>query len=208
MKAGEKLTSEGKEVALFPLEYLYLTQEEGGDYSHVGTLAMDFSGWGASGKVYNCPYYAPVSMKCVASTESANRIWESLDVVICPGFTDYLTMVVAHDNNPPAVGTVVYQGDVLGHTGTAGNVSGDHVHINTARGKYAGWQQVPPNQNWQLRNSTHVYDSFYTNDTVIVHPLSYNWRNFDGGVTPPTPLSRHRKRFPWVLYARKLRRKN
>ena len=35
MLAGQKLVAkDGKEVALFPMPYLYMTQNEGGDFSH------------------------------------------------------------------------------------------------------------------------------------------------------------------------------
>ena len=78
MIAGEKLkTNEGVEVLLFPLPYLYMSQDEGGDYSHAGTLAMDFLGWGANGRIYQAPYYAPCSCTCITKTEEANRIWQS-----------------------------------------------------------------------------------------------------------------------------------
>lgn len=202
MKPNQKLTDRlGREVALFPLQYLYMTQDEGGDFSHAGTLAMDFQGWGANGRIYKCPYYAPCNIECIASTESANRIWQSTSKVVCPGFTDFITIVVAHDNNPPEIGTVLTQGELMGHTGTAGNVTGDHVHINIAKGKYAGWEQVPPNANYQLKNSVHIYSALYVNDTVIVEGYNHPWITYDG----ITPTSKRFKKFPWVLYANKIR---
>lgn len=202
MKPNQKLTDRlGREVALFPLEYLYMTQDEGGDFSHAGTLAMDFQGWGANGRIYKCPYYAPVTIECIDSTESSNRIWQSLSEVVCPGFTDYITIVVAHDDTPPEIGTVLTQGELMGHTGTSGNVTGDHVHINVARGKYAGWEQVPPNGNYQLKNSVHVYSALYVNDTVIVEGYNHPWITYNG----VTPTSKRFKKFPWVLYANKIR---
>ena len=91
----------------------------------------------------------------------------------------------------------------MGHTGTAGYVTGDHVHFQCARGTYAGWEQVPPNNNWQLVNEMHIYDACYVNDTTIVDGEGYNWRTYQGGVTPGEDTKK--KRFPWVLYARKLR---
>lgn len=207
MKPGEKLTgSNGKEVLLFPLEYLYMSQGEGGDYSHLGTLAIDFLGWGSNGRVYQCPYYAPCSCRCIASTESANRIWQSVDEVnLADGSTSIVTWVQAHDNNPLPIGTVLSQGDLLGHTGTAGQVTGDHVHFNFAKGSYANWEQVPPNNNWQLRNSIHIYNACYVNDTYIINGYGYDWKTYEGGVTP-TPTTKNRKNFPWVLYARKIRK--
>ncbi len=204
MKPNQKLVGDnGKEVLLFPLEYLYLSQGEGGDYSHLGTLAMDFLGWGINGRVYNCPYYAPCSCRCIASTESANRIWQSLDEVnLADGTTSVVTWVQAHDNFPLNIGTILQQGDLLGHTGTAGQVTGDHVHFNFAKGPYANWEQVPPNNNWQLRNSIHIYNACYVNDTEIVNGLNYNWISYDS----ITPSKQIKKNFPWVLYARKKRK--
>lgn len=193
------IASDGYEVMLFPLEYMYMSQDEGGDYSHAGTLAMDFLGWNSLGRVFTCPYYAPCSCVCVASTESANRIWQSMNKVHLPnGTLDYVSWVVAHDNNPPAVGTTLVQGQLMGHTGTAGYVTGDHVHLNIAQGTYDGWEQVPPNNNWQLKHSIHIYDACYVNDTTIVQGYGHNWRDYTGPIEGTT-IKRH---FPWVITRR------
>ena len=188
MIAGQKLkTPEGVEVLLFPLPYLYMSQDEGGDFSHAGTLAMDFLGWSESGRIYKAPYYAPCSCTCIASTERANRIWQSdAPVLYADGTVDYVTWVQAHDNNPLPIGTHLNQGDLLGHTGTAGNVTGDHLHLNITRGKYANWERVPPNNNWQLKNSIHIYNACYVNDTVIVRGYNHPWKNYNIP-SPPKP---------------------
>ena len=208
MRAGERLVApDGYEVMLFPLEYMNASQEEGGGYSHAGTLQMDFLGWGANGRVYNCPYYAPCSCSCVATTDSSthNRVWQSDNMVhLADGTLGYVTFEVAHDDYPPYnVGISVQQGTLIGRTGTAGFVTGDHVHFQCARGTYAGWEQVPPNNNWQLVNEMHIYDACYVNDTVIINGYNYNWREYQGGVTPGEDTKK--EKFPWVLYARKLR---
>ena len=210
MVAGEKLKGrDGKEVMLFPLPYMYISQGEGETYSHAGTYNIDFLGDGANGRIYQAPYYAPCSCKCVYafnSTSGANgRIYESLDRVHTPNGLQYVSFLFFHDDNPASVvGTVYRQGDLIGHTGTAGNVTGDHVHLNTADGKYAGYEHVPPDNQGQLVNSTHVYDICYVNDTVLVNDYNYNWVTYSGGVSP----SRYKQsKFPWVLYARKLRDK-
>lgn len=208
MTAGQTLVaSDGYEVMLFPLEYMYMSQDEGGGYSHAGTLQIDFLGWDANGRVYQCPYYAPCSCTCVGTTDVAahNRIYQSnAPVHLADGTLGYVTWEVAHDNNPPtSVGSVLQQGDLMGHTGTAGNVTGDHLHFQTARGLYAGWEQVPPNNNWQLRNEMHIYDACYVNDTTIVEGYNHPWKTYDGPVGPTTRDEKHK--FPWVLYARKLR---
>ena len=208
MTAGETMVaSDGYEVMLFPLEYMYMSQDEGGGYSHAGTLQIDFLGWDANGRVYQCPYYAPCSCTCVGTTDLAahNRIYQSnAPVHLADGTLGYVTWEVAHDNNPPtSVGSVLNQGDLMGHTGTAGYVTGDHLHFQTARGLYAGWEQVPPNNNWQLRNEMHIYDACYVNDTTIVEGYNHPWKTYDGPVGPTTHDEKHK--FPWVLYARKLR---
>lgn len=201
------VAADGYEVMLFPLEYMNASQREGGDFSHAGTLQMDFLGWDANGRIYRCPYYAPCSCTCVATTDSAthNRVWQSTDKVhLADGSLGYVTFEVAHDDLPPYnVGATVTQGTLIGRTGTAGHVTGDHVHFQCARGTYAGWEQVPPNNNWQLRNEMHIYDACYVNDTVIVNGYDYNWRIWDGPV-PPVEEEK-KKKFPWVLYARKFR---
>lgn len=204
MKAGEKLkTKAGYEVLLFPLEYLNMSQDEGGDFSHAGTLAMDFLGWGENGRVYHCPYYAPCSCRCIGTTEIANRIWVSTNIVYRADNTlGYVCWVQAHDESPHPVGTVLEQGDLLGYTGTAGEVTGDHVHFNFANGTYQGWEQVPPNNNWQLKNSVHIYNYCFVNDTVIINGYNHDWKTYD----EPPKLEKKKRKFPWVLYANKIRK--
>ncbi len=106
------------------------------------------------------------------------------------------------------------QGQIFNRSGTGGNVTGDHVHLETGKG------QVNLSQ-----YRYHFYDTtdckrivpdraLFINDTSPVIPRAqYNWVEFDGGITPPTPPTPtpggdlSRKKFPWVLYARKLRKK-
>lgn len=196
---------DGKEVMLFPLPYMYISQGELESFSHAGILAIDFLGYDSNGRVYNAPMYAPCSCKCIGIIDLYNngRIFQSLDQVHTPNGLEYVTFMCFHDNNPIAnVGDIFEQGDIFAHTGTAGGVTGDHTHFNTANGTYAGWENVPPDNNGELINSEHIYDICYVNDTVLVDDYNYNWETYQGGITP----ARFRKgNFPWVLYGRKLR---
>lgn len=205
MVANERLVaSDGYEVMLFPLPYMNISQDEGGSFSHAGTYQMDFLGWGENGRVYNAPYYAPCSCRCVDITDTStnNRVYESINKVhLANGSLDYVTFEVAHDNFPSTiVGSILSQGDLMGHTGTEGGVV-DHMHFQTALGTYQGWEQVPPDNNWQLVNEMHIYDACYVNDTVIINGENHNWKIY----TIPPVTEEKKKKFPWFLYARKFR---
>lgn len=221
MIAGQKsVGSNNADNSLFPLEYMYITQGEYEyTYSHNGTYAMDFQGWGANGRVYNCPYYAPFDCHCVAiwGSTSPMVVWQSDNPVnYVDGRVDYMCIGFVHDNNISSfrVGDTRSQGDVIGHTGTYGNVTGDHVHIEVARGLYAGYYQNSQGV-WQLRNEYHLYDALGVNDTVLVKDyyinhqdvrVDYPWEEFqDIPPVPPTPTYSKKSKFPWVLYANKLR---
>ena len=209
MAPNERLIADdGKEVMLFPLEYMNISNPEGAT-SHAGTLQIDFLGWDANGRVYNCPYYAPCTCRCVDITDTStnNRVYQSVNEVhLADGTIGYVTFETAHDNFPThGVGEIITQGALLGHTGTAGYVTGDHLHFQCARGTYQGWEQVPPDNNWQLVNEMHIYDACYVNDTTIIDGEGYNWKTYDGGVTPSEEGKKNH--FKWVLYANRIRNK-
>ena len=64
MRAGQQMVDEhGNQVALFPLEYLYVSQGENGSYSHQGILAIDFLGWELMVEFYNVPTMLLVIVK-------------------------------------------------------------------------------------------------------------------------------------------------
>ena len=216
MIAGQTMRgSNGKQNFLFPLPYMYLSQ---GSYSHTsshnGCYAMDFIGWGANGRIYNAPYYAPFDCKLVAiwGSSSPMLVWESDDVVnFIDGTTDYACIGFCHDDNITSfsVGDTRHQGDIIGHTGTYGT-SADHVHMEAKKGTYAGYHQNSDNV-WMLTDSIWLYDLFGVNDTImyidyyvnnIGETINYNWREFSAS---PTPYIINKKPFPWVLYANKLR---
>lgn len=208
MRAGERLVaSDGHEVMLFPLPYMYVSQGENGSVSHQGTLNIDFVGYNSQGQqISDAPYYAPCSCRCVSVVPgSANgRCYQSDNLVHTPAGLQYVSFMFFHDENPPSiVGTHFNQGDVIGHTGTAGQVTGDHVHMNTASGTYQGRTEIQGHI--CLVNSSHIYETCYVNDTTIVRGYGYNWQTYQGGITPIVPRTH---KFKWVLYANKIRNRN
>lgn len=197
MKPLQKLyNSSGNEVILFPLEFLYLSPAR--DPDEHDKLALDFLGWNDLGRVYNCPCYAPFSGKVVYTGNDHNMIYQSLGPVeFADGTIDYATVLVAHSNTAPAsVGSTFSQGELWYHTGNFGLSSGDHLHIEIAKGL-----QMWNSDGIGLNNAVHFYDSVYVNDTVLVRPENYNWKIFEGGIVPS--LEKKRKKFPFYFYKKK-----
>lgn len=195
------VAADGYEVPLFPLTYLYMTQDEGGDFSHAGTYAIDFVGYNGSVVIAGAPLYAPCSMRCrLAPPGGSNgEIWDSIDKVHLPnGQLDYLTLEFDHSNNPPYhyVGAEVSQGQLFYTTGTAGFVTGDHVHICIGQG--AGGVLVQrPSGNWDLSNRIHMWEGLFVNDTPIIQGYGHDWKVWDGPT--PQPTREYRKKFPWPV---------
>lgn len=201
MVAGQKMyDTNGNQVALFPLEYMNISQGEGGSYSHSGSYAIDFLGWGANGRILKCPYYAPCDCHVVQHASYYN-VWQSNNRVVTPSGLEYISFCVMHDDTPPPLNTYASQGDLIGHTGTntyqGGSVSGDHLHCVCANGTFQGWASG----GHDLKNRAHLYNIFYVNDTILLNDYNYNWRVFQGGITP----DEKRYHFKWVLFDKRIK---
>ena len=226
MQAGERMFgSNGKENFLFPLEYMYLTQGSyTATYSHNGCYAMDFVGWGANGRVYKCPYYAPFSCHLVArwGSSSPSLVWESDDEVnFIDGTTDYACIQFTHDDDVMTftIGETRTQGQLIGHTGKYG-ASADHVHIEAKKGTYNGYHRNSYGV-YMLTGSTWLYNLMGVNDTVLRKTyyvnhngvrVNYPWREFSDSPEPPPPpppppYAGYHRKYPWfTLTSKKLHR--
>lgn len=196
MKPYQKLVNEnGNEVILYPLEYLVVSR---GD--HDGH-AFDVLGWNAEGRVFNCPCYAPFSGVVHSTGNDHNMIFWSADKVqFADGTIDYASVLVAHSETPPgSVGTTYSQGDLWYHTGNYGISTGDHLHIEIAKG-HVSWNDSGTG----LNNSLSLNNGVYVNDTVIVNGGSYDWITYDAASPVPKTI---KSKFKWVLYSQKIRKK-
>lgn len=211
MRAGQKLVaSDGYEVALFPLEVLKMSQDEGGDFSHIGTYNIDFVGLDI-----RTPIYAPCSCTCVElynSYTSGNlRFFQGDNLVHTPLGLRKLLFFFAHDANPVAtyVGQHFNQGDLIGHTGQYGYATGDHTHTCMGLAPWISYSvsmtERPPENHVDLTNRIHYWDAVYVNDTRIIQGFNHNWRTWSGPI-PPTP-TKEKSHFPWILYMKELREK-
>ena len=220
MRAGQKLRdSNGYQVALFPLTGFHISQTDYGTYSHGGGAvywATDYLGWNSSGRVYRDSCYAPVDIKLIFKNQQNSMcVWESLNRVhLANGMIDYLTITCYHDNdiednNYYSVGTIKRQGEQFFKTGTGGNVTGDHIHLETGYGKYNSSSSTGSGTaeykfhitDYTTPKRLHNYDALFINDTdPIQSPEHYVWKTF----TPqPTPGDNGYNKFPWFIYRRK-----
>lgn len=205
MRPNQKLVaSDGYEVALFPCEAMYLTTARDPDEHDV--LALDFLPFNISGqRITAMPCYAPFSGTIVYTGNDHNLILESDDKVHMPdGSLEYGRVMVAHSFEAPVFGTHYNQGDLFYRTGNYGQSSGEHLHMEVAHVSSKSAQKWN-NGGIGIYGAIHMWLGLYVNDTVLLRPKDYNWVEYQGGVTPTG--ERKIKRFPWVLYSRKFRRK-
>lgn len=201
MRAGQKLkASDGYEVALFPCATLYLSEARDPDEHDV--LALDFLPRNINGGVITAmPCYAPFSGTIVYTGNDHNCILQSDDKVHMPdGSLQYGRVLVAHSFTAPVLNTHYNQGDLFYNTGNYGMSYGEHLHMEVAS------VDSKSKQLWNtggvgIYGAIHMWNALYVNDTVLLRPENYEWKIYEGGITPALK----KKRFPWVLYARKLR---
>lgn len=174
----------GYQIAKFPMDMIHVTQGENGDFSHKGTLCIDFVG---THDKY--PYYAPCDCECIAVGDAYN-VWKSSRVVMCAdGQLRSLVWVNVHEEPLiHGVGKKLFKGELMGHTGIGGNVTGDHWHFNVINGStYNGWEYTPDSR--LSGEELHIYDVFAVNGVNIVEGYGYPWKTSDyvDGSNPPIP---------------------
>lgn len=185
MRKGDKAykTVNGKryQCALFPLDYMNCTQiSSPNSYSHCCGNQTDWVGVNAK-----YPYYAPVDCTRINLAGSDNICYYVSDEeVLCPDGIHRLAFVFMHDNTPPAA-THYNQGDLIGHTGTAGFVTGDHVHLEqafntTARLISSGITCQSGTNCWYLEGTVPAVDAFFiTGSETIINLRGQNFVKID-----------------------------
>lgn len=177
MKPGQKIPG----VALFPMEFLNISQGMNNAFSHRGSFAIDIIGRDGGIDLAYAPFDCTLVWKDV---KAGNGLcWQSDRPVLCAdGAVDFVTFVMWHKNDISVyqVGQQFKQGDVLYAEGMAGRATGNHIHLNVAKGKYTGGYPLYRNKYdvYCLFNQVPPMDVFFINDTRIIQPLGYEWHTY------------------------------
>lgn len=189
MRAGDTCTYNGSEVALLPFDYVNVTQVSGpGSYSHCCGHMADY------GFPYHpYPAYAPFSCTLFESSGSAlgNRRSYVSDApvwTVAYGLT-FVTVSFTHDNNPPSA-SHFNQGDLIYHSGDAGQAIGEHIHMDQSPIAYAALVSegtiCPSGQCWHLDMDEEAESIFYTTGTEnIVDTMGKTFTDWTGSPIIP-----------------------
>lgn len=184
MKRGQVI----KDVALFPMEVLAISQGMFNNFSHKDSMAIDIIG--SDGGIEDA--FAPFDCTLVwRDSLSGNGLCFQSDreVLWANGSSDFVTFVMWHMNDISAyrVGQKFKQGEKIYEEGRAGNATGNHIHFNVAKGKYGGGYPLVRNSSkvWVIKNQVPPMDVFFVNDTVMRIPM-YEWQVY----TPITIIDR------------------
>lgn len=185
MKPNEKLSYKGYQVCLFPMETMYITQWSSPDaFSHCCGQPFDC----AIQNQTHIPLYAPCDCHLIDAGSAVygnTRIYTSDKKVWTPSGLRQVTFSFTHDNSPPTK-TAFKQGELIAHTGTAGDVQGDHSHIDqtfTVNGKLVEYGVTCPHGNYcyALEGSVLPTSFWYVNDTVIANDMGHKFSTFKKG---------------------------
>lgn len=189
--------SDGRQLAVLPIDYVHVTQGEYGPFSHFRgsgqELAIDF--------IFPTNRYsakAPFDIEVMDRRDNyATVVWKNTRPVMGANGVKYdqLHIIVIHDWNfkDYKIGDKRKKGEVFYHSGSetgGGGVStGDHMHLEVMKGHT--YQFPPPSS-----NQLHIYEVFDTKHvTTWVDKGGYTWLESDfvdgdddgGSTDPDTP---------------------
>lgn len=181
----------------FPMEFLRVTQEYGRkedgsvdytSYSHTGSYALDLGGkdlgqdWA----------YAPCDMVVKRVYGKYNAVWfETLEKVMCAdGVARQLVFMLLHINDSDlqglgiTVGKVFRYGEKFYREGTAGDATGNHIHLEVGEAPFTptGWTRTNIRDRtgayvWKINKQLKPHEVFILGDDVqILDGGGYPWK--------------------------------
>jgi hypothetical protein len=169
---------------LFPMTYVNITQKWGTG-THKYGYPIDNAGKDA--RIDNC--FAPFDGIVRKLWDNGNSVWlESLDKVkFADGSIDYAVFMATHDNNISDLkhGQKIKQGKVFYQEGTAGQATGNHVHMECGKGKFTGtgWGEKPNGQ-WVINRPIRPTALFWLNNRHrIIQTLGLKFKQEEEMIT-------------------------
>lgn len=172
----------GRQLAVLPIDVVNITQGEYGSFSHYSgsnqELAIDFLGWGPNGRINRYPLQAPFDSEVIGVLpEFAQVNWRNTVPVKGADGKDYENLVytIVHDwdYNRWSVGDTISKGEHIGNTGSAGQSTGDHLHLQVIEAETHLWPTP-------ISAQRHIYDIFDTKHvTMWINDGGYDWKELD-----------------------------
>lgn len=175
----DNLTGEGGncvQLAQFPLDMIQITQGENGSYSHMGIKAIDFVGTHTK-----YPYYAPCDCECVAAFNDV-AVWRSIEDVMCADNVKRKIFWSCIHEVPLShgIGTILYKGELMGHTGVGGTATGDHLHLQVMEGDtYLGFTRNEQGASTLIGTELSIYNVFSIANVKLINDYDYDWKISD-----------------------------
>ena len=177
MRKGQKLTKGGYQLLGFPMEYMNITQGNNVG-THLGTNALDNAGkdTGIDETIAPCDCH----LVAYDTAQNGNAVFLESDkkVLFRDGTIDFATFMFIHDNYIEDIKKVKYfkQGDTFGDEGTTGYATGNHSHMEVAKGKFTHCYDRNAQGTYHLPNNVSADLAFVTDGTVILNKGSFaNW---------------------------------
>lgn len=164
---------------MFPMEVMGISQGVLDGFSHKGRYALDLTGKDAGIDPFIASFDGYISWKQTTG-DKTGILFSSTSEVLTPSGMKLVNILLWHDNDISDLwkGKYIQQGEVFYHEGTAGQATGNHVHMMTSFGKYDGSYPLYKTifGNWALKNQVHPEQVFFIDETIIRQDKGYNWK--------------------------------
>lgn len=173
------------EKLMFPMKTINITQGVNGALSHQGTYAIDNAGKDTGID----DVYAPCTMICRYKDVPVNGnacFFESTEKVqYADGTIDYATFMFIHCNDVSHLhlGQTVKQGEAFYKEGTAGQATGNHCHIEVAKGQYTKPYVKNAQGRFMLPQSVHPASAFFIDGCTVKNGAEYQWKKTTDKIT-------------------------
>lgn len=171
--------------AYFPVKTISLSQGYGsGSSTHKLSYAIDLAGIQNVYAPFDCKVtklYQPIDTK-----NHANTVWlTSTKKVLSPnGYYGYLTISITHPSeiSKMRIGTIYKQGEKICTTSKmTGNATGNHVHIEVAKGKDSGWVKKKNGKysEYVILNKVKAEDYLFVDEDSTIKKKAYKNKNYN-----------------------------